>query len=209
MNYGIYKNARNTAWQCLIDFKINSLPVMVSEIAQNADIRIVKNSVINILDPGRSGKTMLQDNKFYIIYRDTEPSYRCRFTIAHELGHIFLGHLLINTPAYRTFAMRDDNESSANVFARDLLSPACVLHELQAVNAFDIAKLCNISLEAASYREKRMRELEMRNAWYLHPLERQVRNQFDDFIKTIQRNNQLYIKMPPVTANNGRQKKCN
>ncbi len=184
MNYGIYKDARNAAWQCLVDFKIKSLPVVVSEIACAADITIIKNSDVNCLKSEQSGKTIVQKGRFYIVYNNTENSRRCRFTIAHELGHIFLGHLLINTPQYRTFAVRDDNESAANVFARDLLAPACVLHELNAITAADISKLCNISLEAATYREQRMRELENRNAWYLHPLERKVRAQFEDFINS-------------------------
>ena len=184
MNYGIYKNARNAAWQCIVDFKIDSLPVMVSRIAKSADIAVLQNSEVNLLETGRSGKTMIQNDKFYIIYRDSESSSRCRFTIAHELGHIFLGHLIINTPQYRTFKIQNDTESAANVFARDLLAPACVLHELQAVSTADISKLCNISLEAATYRAERMHELELRNAWYLHPLERKVQEQFDDFIKS-------------------------
>ncbi len=185
MNYGKYKNARNAAWQCTIDYKICKLPVIITEIINMSnDINLYRNSDFKLLKDGESGMTVVENKCYNIVYNDNENSRRCRFTIAHELGHIFLGHLLINTPAYRTFAIRDNNESAANVFARDLLSPACVLHELQAVNAVDIAKLCNISKEAAEYREKRMRELEMRNAWYLHPLERQVINQFDDFIKS-------------------------
>lgn len=184
MNYGIYKGARNAAWQCLIDFNVKSLPVLVSKIANAADITIIKNSEVNHLNLGESGKTILQNGKFYIIYNNAENSRRCRFTIAHELGHIFLGHLMINTPQYRTFAICDDNESAANVFARDLLAPACVLHELHTINAAEIANLCNISLEAAKYREKRMRELESRNAWYLSPLEKDVRVQFDEFIES-------------------------
>ena len=183
MNYGKYKNARNASWQCLIDFNVSSLPVMVSKIAKASDIAIIKNSIVGLLKTDKSGITIFQNKKFYIIYNDTENSRRCRFTIAHELGHIFLGHLLINTPEYKTFAIREDNESEANVFARDLLAPACVLHELKVFTARDIANLCNISLEAATYREKRMRELEMRNAWYLHPMEKQVYNQFETFIK--------------------------
>lgn len=183
MIYGIYKGARNAAWHCLIDFKVNSLPVIVSRIASAADISIIKNSYVNYLKPSQSGKTFVQKEKFYIVYNDTENSHRCRFTIAHELGHIFLGHLLINTPQYRTFAIRDDSESAANVFARDLLAPACVLHELHTINAADISRICDISLEAAEYREKRMRELENRNAWYLHPLEQEVYKQFEPFIK--------------------------
>lgn len=156
---------------------------MVSAIAKSAGIAVIKNSDAKILKESESGVTIVQNNKFHIIYNDTESSKRCRFTIAHELGHIFLGHLLINTPQYRTFKIQDDTESEANVFARDLLAPACVLHELQTLSAAEISKLCNISLDSATYRAERMRELELRNAWYLHPLERKVREQFDDFIK--------------------------
>lgn len=184
MLYGVYEKSRNAAWQCLLDYKIDRLPVKVSNIAKQSGFIILKNSDINELKDRESGKTVYQNGKFYIIYRDTEIPGRCRFTIAHELGHIFLGHLLINTPACRTFAVRDDNESAANVFARDLLAPACVLHELHILSADDISKFCNISLESATYRAKRMYELEMRNAWYLHSLERQVYKQFEQFIKS-------------------------
>ncbi len=184
LNYGIYKKSRNASWQCLIDFKVNTLPVKLSDIAKAADITILKNSKVNFLNSGQSGKTILQNNRFYIIYNDTEPLRRCRFTIAHELGHIFLGHLLVNTQQYRTFSINDDTESQANVFARDLLAPACVLHELKILNTKDIAELCNISFEAAEYRSQRMKTLEQRNAWYLSDLERQVYKQFEDFIKT-------------------------
>ncbi len=183
MNYGLYKDARNAAWQCLLNFNVCTLPVVVSEIARAVDIVVLKDSDANILKENQSGMTVVQNRKFYIVYKDSENSRRCRFTIAHELGHIFLGHLLINTPTYRTFIVRNDTESAANVFARDLLAPACVLHELQITDAESIAKLCNISLEAAGYREKRMRELENRNAWYMHPLESEVRKQFGKFIE--------------------------
>lgn len=183
MDYGKYKNARNASWQCIIDYNINSLPVKASQIAKKSDITIIKNSQADFLQQGKSGATVLQDEKFYIIYNDEESVSRCRFTIAHELGHIFLGHLMTNKTKYRTFAIQDDTESEANVFARDLLAPACVLHELNLLNADDIARVCNISLEAARYRSNRMQELEKRNAWYLHPLERQVYEQFKNYIE--------------------------
>lgn len=183
MIYGLYKNARNAAWQCLLDFKINQLPVKVSNVVEQADMILLRNSDVNVLKEEQSGLTIYQNKNFYIVYRDTDSPYRCRFTIAHELGHIFLGHLLINAPAYRTFAIRDDNESAANVFARDLLAPACVLHELQILKAEEISRVCNISMESAEIRAERMQLLEARNAWYMHPLERQVYKQFEPFIK--------------------------
>lgn len=184
MDYGKYKDARNASWQCILDFNINKLPVMVTDIIKKSEsIRLFKESDVHMLENGESGKTILHNGFFEIVYRDTEPSYRCRFTISHELGHIFLGHLLINTPVYRTFAIRDDLESSANVFARDLLAPACVLHELHATTAEEIAKICNISMQAAKNRAERIQVLEARNKYYLHPLERQVRQQFEQFIE--------------------------
>lgn len=180
MNYGKYKQARNASWQCLIDYKVNSLPVKVSQIAKQSDITLLKNSAVNLLSENESGTTLMQNDKLYIIYADEQSPQRCRFTIAHELGHIFLGHLFSKDG--NGFATTDDAEHSANVFARDLLAPACVLHELQALTSAAIANLCNISLEAATYRAERMSELERRNAFYLHPLERQVNEQFAEFI---------------------------
>lgn len=63
---------------------------------------------------------LIQINKF-------EPEYRQRFTIAHELGHILLGHQGIS---YRTSDMkkyRDTikrmNEVAANKFAAELTMP--------------------------------------------------------------------------------------
>lgn len=180
MNYGKYKQARNASWQCLIDYNIDSLPVKVSRIANQTDIVLLKNSAVNLLHQNESGITLMQDDKLYIVYADEQSPQRCRFTIAHELGHIFLGHLFKENG--NGFATTDDAEHSANVFARDLLAPACVLHELHATNAAAIANLCDISLEAATYRAERMAELERRNAFYLHPLERRVKEQFADFI---------------------------
>ena len=113
--YGIYKNSRNAAWQCLIDFKITSLPVKLSDIAKQCNISIFKNSNVNILEDNQSGISFLQNGKFYIIYNDNDSVQRNRFTIAHELGHIFLGHLLIDTKKYRTFDYNNFTESAANI----------------------------------------------------------------------------------------------
>lgn len=59
MLYGSYKNARNAAWQCLLDFNISELPVKPSTIAKQSGIKIIKNSSINELSKGESGATYL------------------------------------------------------------------------------------------------------------------------------------------------------
>ena len=91
--------------------------------------------------------------------------------------------MLVGDIKYRTFAKRDEEEQEADMFAARLLAPACVLHELHATTATEIAKICNISMQAAKNRAERMQVLEARNKYYLHPLEQQVRKQFEDFIK--------------------------
>lgn len=185
MNYGKYKKSRNAAWQCLIDNNIISLPVKVTEIAKNADITVLKYSNVNPnrLNAGESGATYFINDDIFIVYRDSEPAQRCRFTIAHELGHIFLAHDLVGDKYTRKFDIEKPQiEREADIFASRLLAPACVLHELQIVNANDIAAVCDISFESATYRAERMQELERRNAWYMHPLEKQLYKQFENFI---------------------------
>ncbi|MEE0265551.1 MAG: ImmA/IrrE family metallo-endopeptidase [Acutalibacteraceae bacterium] len=183
MIYAKYKNVRNASWQAFIDFYITELPVSVNAIAKQLDIKVIKNSDIHELETGERGVTMEVNGNWYIVFDDTEPVPVCRFTVAHELGHILLGHTMYQKKKYRTFAIRDGEEQEADMFAIRLLAPACVLHELQAFNADEIAKLCNISITAAGHRAERMALLEKRNKWYLHPLEREVYKIFEKYIK--------------------------
>lgn len=186
MNYGVYKNVRNNAWQCLLDVGITELPVSVVKIADFFDIKIVKNSKYNWLKPKQIGISRLTSNGRWIIcYEDTEPSYRSRFTIAHELGHILLGHQLKDGEDHtRTFDKdRPQIESEADMFAARILAPACVLWGLDLHTPEDIASACNISFSAAQFRAQRMEELYRRQKFLTHPLEKQVYEQFKNFIE--------------------------
>lgn len=186
MDYGKYKQARNASWQCIIDYGINHLPVKINTIIrQSENIKLCKNSLADMLPDGKSGMTIYKNGVFYIIYNDLDSHARCRFSIAHELGHIFLGHVLVDAPEYKIFSCSNDEESAANVFARGLLAPACILHEIGALSADQIKQVCDISYSAASIRVERMAELERRNKYYLSPTERQVREQFLPFIQEI------------------------
>ncbi|MBO5449706.1 MAG: ImmA/IrrE family metallo-endopeptidase [Ruminococcus sp.] len=120
--------------------------------------------------PNERGKTHYIDDKCFIIVRDTDPPPIQRYTIAHEIGHILL---VENSP-----------EDAAERFAIGILAPACVLHALEIERAEDIAKLCNISITAASNRAERMKILNQRNAFLKHPLEREVYEQFKPFIQS-------------------------
>ena len=183
MIYGKYKNIRNASWQCIIDYNITKLPISLVSIANKSNIQIVKNSVVNLLRATERGISVHDGDKWLIVYDDNIKTSVNRFTIAHEFGHIFLGHELKKGYYARTFDNKPEVEQAADMFAARLLAPACVLHELHATTAEKIAEICNISIQAAKHRAERMAILEARNKYYLHPLERQVRKQFEDYIK--------------------------
>lgn len=189
MIYGIYKNVRNAAWQCLIDYNINSLPVNVMLIAKRAGIKVIKNSMVNMLSPNESGASFISNGQWYIVYDDRATHQRCRFTIAHEMGHIFLGHKLRHDRHTRTIdSSRPVLEQEADIFASRLLAPACVIWALGLKQANEIAKLCDISLKSAEFRAKRMKILYERNRFLLNPLERKVYKNFEVFINNYKAN---------------------
>lgn len=123
--------------------------------------------------------------RWYIIYDDKNTIQRSRFTIAHEPGHIFLGHELKGGHHARTFDIsKPQTEREADMFAARLLCHACVLWALNIHSADDIARVCNVSLSAARIRAKRMTDLYDRNKFLTSPLEKAVYNNFYDYIKT-------------------------
>lgn len=182
--YGAYKNVRHSVWNFLIDFKISALPVDLKQIAKLADIQILQNADVHILTPSQSGCSLFGRGKWFIVFDESDSIRRRRFTIAHEFGHIFLGHELKEGYRHtRTFAEdKPQYETEADIFASQLLMPACVLWGLNLHTAGEIAEVCNVSLTAAQIRADRMKELYARNMFGTHPLERRVMEQFKPYI---------------------------
>lgn len=185
MIYGKYKNARNAAWQCLIDYNLNSLPVSVIGIAKSAGIKVVKNSKVNWLLPNESGISIIFNKRWYIVYNDNCSRQRCRFTVAHELGHIFLGHELEKRNQITKTIKQSESyaEQEANIFASRLLAPACVIWALGLKTPNEISSVCDISHTASEFRAERMKTLYKRNKFLTAPLEREVYNNFKVFIQ--------------------------
>lgn len=186
MNYGIYQNVRDSSWRCLLEAGITELPVSVVKIARHFDINIVKNSVHNWLEPSQSGVSFVTErDEWVIVYDDYDSIGRKRFTIAHELGHILLGHPLKEGLQHtRTFnTNRPQVESEADMFAARILSPACVLWALGLHTAEEIAEQCRISYTAAQIRAERMKILYARQKFLTSPTERQVFEAFRPWIE--------------------------
>lgn len=180
--YGIYQTSRNASWQFLIDNNINKLPVSLGVVCKNLHYKILEDSKIHYLQANQRGISFCKDDIWYIVLQDKLNPPTQRYTLAHELGHIFLGHPLIDGKYGRTFASSPE-EYQAERFAIDILAPACVLWGLNLHSAEDIAKVCNISMTSAQKRARRMEELYRRNMFLSHPLERKVYQQFKKFIE--------------------------
>lgn len=87
---GVIETVQEKALQTLLDYKINKLPVHLTDICRIKGIRILKNSDAHQLREGEFGLAIKQCEKWYIVYDDTDTIQQIRFTVAHELGHLVL-----------------------------------------------------------------------------------------------------------------------
>jgi len=211
-SYQNYQKARDASWQCLIDHGVSKLPISISELLRAEGIpfgcycdnrmQLRKNGLFKLME--NDGFTLMDGaGKQRVYFNELLPPPRCRFTLAHELGHIYLGHLRMPEPGCSTVTVLnrephpfdDPWETEANIFASRLLAPACVLKELGLNTPEEIAALCGISLTAARFRAERMEKLNerehtrfaagKRSCFYLSPLEQQVSAQFSEFIQAV------------------------
>ncbi|MEA5085071.1 MAG: ImmA/IrrE family metallo-endopeptidase [Lachnospiraceae bacterium] len=190
--YDSYKKARDTAWEVLLECGIKELPVNLGVIARKYNLKVIIYSQTtlfqNFKEDVKNGDgfiTAVGSGKEIYINDKINNRNRRRFTLAHELGHGVLNHN-IGTIHYRnseTDSQTDLQELEANVFARDILMPATVLAALDIHTPVEIMRLCGISRKSAEIRAERLEELYKRNMFNKHPLERKVREQFDQYIR--------------------------
>ncbi|MDE5583116.1 MAG: ImmA/IrrE family metallo-endopeptidase [Ruminococcus sp.] len=177
MTYNLYTKVRDTAWKFLIDNHVTSLPVNLSAICRQNEISLVYDHDRKYLSENERGCTFIDCmGKFSIVLNPDDSTKVQRYTIAHELGHILLGHFAGNTMS------SSDMEYQAERFAIDILAPACVLWGLNLHTTKDISEVCNISISVAQRRAKRMETLYKRNKFLTSSLERQAFQQFRQFI---------------------------
>ena len=114
---------------------------------------ITKTPIENLIDPDTR---ILSDgcclsapssNAFIVLYNDDIDSFyeRLNWTLAHEIGHIYLGHKRDS----------DIEEIEAHFFAAQLLVPDYALYMIDKfydLNHCDISKVFGVSLQAAKKR---------------------------------------------------------
>ena len=139
-----YRLAAEKAIEVLEDSDITQAPILLRDIIRrySGEISVVSytkfmrlydkpyQDILALFDSDMGACAFQPSTNHYIIYyNDAMSTAWCRFTVAHELGHIFLGHHSQAGTSLlgRTFVPKADYqeyEKEANVFARNLLSPA-------------------------------------------------------------------------------------
>lgn len=152
-----YNKATNLAYQVLLFYGLHTLPIDLEYLIKRlpANVRIKSYSDLATLSqqtyadllpklPSEKGFFAYQwiNANYLIYYNDLRDNHSIRFTIAHELGHYFLDHIIENT----------ETDKEANCFARNLLSPYPVIASAQLITAESISACCNISDFAAQVR---------------------------------------------------------
>ena len=145
--------ARQTARKLLANVGIKSPPVLIRDvmghIKKEKDLSIYPWSFSNSTD----GIQITEGEKTTIGYNQTQHPHRQRFTVAHEIGHLLLGHTGKNF--ILDLNSKKPEEIEANQFAAELLMPLEMLKkdfQNGKKNAKDIAKTYNVSEEAVWWR---------------------------------------------------------
>ncbi len=179
-----YYNVRNTAWEFLIKNNVTSYPLDLHNIISNNNWNLLTYKSYSkayhlpreeLKKISTDGFVDLDEEERYCIVINEENSkQRCRFTAAHEIGHIIL---------HKVFKDEDRLEKEANMFAARILMPMILLKELDITTPEQLAEVCDVSIESASYRLKRYNQIKYRERFYTNPLEIEVFNNLKNFIK--------------------------
>lgn len=177
-----YYNVRNNAWDFLIKNNITKYPLDLREIAlkNNWNIwsfkkycEVRKMNYNDLIKKYPDGFTEIIDDKIFICYNQQNNKQRNRFTICHEIGHIVLKHL------YKGQKL----EKEANMFAARILMPMLLIKELDITTPEELAKICDVSIDAAKYRLNRFQEIKERERFYTNPKEQNLYLQLKSFIE--------------------------
>ncbi len=160
----------------------NILEHVLPELAQGFQFCVVEDGKIG----GDGGLTTwdppavsLEESVYLDLLRS---SHRARFTGAHEIGHLILHRGQVqarNTKQEKAIGGVFSLERQANSFAAEFLMPHDVIKNCKT--PLDLAKLCNVSVEAA---ERRMRDCSM---WPRGDERKRVSNGFNDLLESLKK----------------------
>lgn len=167
MDDSLRNSINELAYDVLKVYKINTPIVDIKEVVSKIGGRLVQDEELSFLTDG----TVKKENNTFVITIPTSQSNkpRCNFTVAHELGHLFLhmGYQIDDELWEKSDDIvfnrcgNSEKEIEANEFAAAFLMPKDeyikIADEYSYGNTVSIRKVAeyfNVSVEAASYRGK-------------------------------------------------------
>lgn len=133
--------------------RVHELGFDLFEYCKNADIDLMpysqlpKHMVDILLEKLEDGCSFInfKTNRFVICYNDmVKPKERIKYTIAHELGHLYCDHC-----TKRRYLTKDEKEKEADYFAQIFYTPQYILFKYNITSIKDIRKKLGISGEFA------------------------------------------------------------
>jgi Zn-dependent peptidase ImmA (M78 family) len=144
--------ARHCATGLFKAAKLTSIPIIINDLVNTAkaSFDLTATAVPDKLFNGKGDAvTQRRDDYIFILYNDARSIVRKRFSVAHELGHLYLGHLHGNSS--NDFNTDNFDEIEANAFAAHLLMPPTFLRKDIKSGIKDpevLAKRYNVSVDA-------------------------------------------------------------
>ncbi|NLZ53729.1 MAG: ImmA/IrrE family metallo-endopeptidase, partial [Thermoanaerobacteraceae bacterium] len=208
--------AKKLAKEFLLQSKITSLPIDPIAVCKQHGFTVKSvleaENTINEFDPFEirvnpncDAKTYLtSEGKYLIVYDEAVFSEgRIIWTIAHELGHIVLKHLIHfeQTEIHKGLTDRENEvlENEADAFASEFLAPAEILLGCNCGTKGKIIKLCGLSDEAAGYKEEYLKKYKPDEKYRL--INQKIYRQFYSFIHNKEFFHALHYKVCPVCKN--------
>lgn len=204
----------NKAYQLLLDMGFEEFPIDPWAIIHyySENIHCISwregREIFKVDDPfhlkriGADARVILNDDpqngKVYLIVYDDAAGYtpeRIRWSIMHELGHIFLLHLIQfdQTRLDRTSGLMDDEygvlEIEANFFAAEMFAPTDLFKYFEEVTVDELRLLCSISDKAT---EKRYSGLYDQTYHPSTPYAPKLRRNFISFINSTRTDEVLF-----------------
>ncbi|MBQ9263189.1 MAG: ImmA/IrrE family metallo-endopeptidase [Clostridia bacterium] len=203
--YRQYQEARDAAWRALLRVRSKRLPIDVEALARDVGMRILPYpeqreqprlwALLNQAGGGRCVTLRIRGEWHIFLREQALDDAARRFSVAHELGHLLLEHdTRTLAPGVRVFLTppcagdllidpASPEDYAADIFAIRLLAPACLLHEMHIDTPSGIMRFCLLPPKAAAFRAERIQLLNERDAFFSHPLERQVRDAYLPFLR--------------------------
>lgn len=130
------------------EYEINSFPIDCVDLIKKHGYRVFTYQDLKVKSPELYDICVAcSDDAFRdmatktVAYNTEVPKRRVHFSLAHELGHIVLGHL----------SETKKTEAEANFFASNILAPRMAIHYARCKNEADVARIFEVSCEAAQY----------------------------------------------------------